>query len=249
MGKFTQLLATALFSGSVAFSSVLMSSGAKAADLYDITTWTSGTNNSTVPSLKYVGFKFSVGSDVWINSLSSWVTSSTWGGLHDIALYDVTNPTAVLVRSKTISGSQSGATPSCSYAPLDSSTPGLGGFCSIGITDYQLKSGKTYSLSSSYGYLFGGDGTYLTGLTSSQVSFASGVTYIVNTISTNFEAPPESTLSLPSNTYGNLGPNIGFGGGPTPPPASVPAPLPLIGATFAFGYSRKIRSRLAQVIR
>jgi hypothetical protein len=54
----SQILATALISGSVAFSSVLMSSGAKAANLYDISTWTSGTNNSTVPSVKYVGFKF-----------------------------------------------------------------------------------------------------------------------------------------------------------------------------------------------
>jgi hypothetical protein len=152
------------------------------------------------------------------------------------------------VRSKAISGSQGGATPNCSYTPLDPSNSGLGGFCSIGIADYQLKSGITYSLSSSYGYLFGGDGTYLAGLTSSQVSFASGVTYIVNTISTNYETPPMSTLALPSNTYGNFGPNLGFGGGPTPPP-SVPAPLPLIGATFAFGYSRKIRSRLAQVRR
>jgi len=248
MRKVSKILATALFSGSVAFSSVLRSSGAKAANLYDIITWTSGTNNSTVPSLKYIGFEFSVGTDAWINSLSSWVTSSTWTGLHNITLYDVTDPSAVLVRSKTISGSQGGATPNCSYAPLDPSTSALGGFCSIAINNYQLQSGKKYSLSSSYGGLLGGDPTYLTGLTSSQLSLASGVTYIANTISTNYETPPMSTLALPSNTYGNFGPNIGFGGGPTPPP-SVPAPLPLIGATFAFSYSRKIRSRLAQVRR
>jgi len=252
VGKFRQLLATGLISGSVACSAALAPSSAHAANLYDITSWTTGTNNSTVPSLKYIGFEFSVSSNAWINSLSSWVTSSTWTGNHEIRLYDVTNPTPVMARTISISGSQFGATPNCSYSPLNASTPGFGGFCSIGIADYELQSGKTYSLSSSYGAnLFGSiDDEYLTGLTSSQVSFASGVTFIANTISTNSETPPEDSFPLTSpNIYGNFGPNIGFGGGPTPPTSSVPAPLPLIGATFAFGYSRKIRSRMAQVIR
>ena len=35
-------------------------------------------------------------------------------------------------------------------------------------------------------------------------------------------------------------------GSPPPPPASVPGPLPLFGATAAFGWSRRLRRRTLQ---
>jgi hypothetical protein len=240
--------------GSIAGLALNASSPAKAADLYSLTGFDSGdVINVDDGSVTRAGFKFSVSTNKWINSLKVWVSSAAFTGEHQITLTDVSsNPNnASFARQTTISGTPTTGPggPNCSYTAINAGNPALGGFCSIGITDYELQTGKTYSLSSTYANIPLGGGyeftpqSYITSLNSTQAIFDSSVTFIANTY--GITTPPQDSygITAPDN-YGNFGPNIGFGGGPPAPSSSVPAPLPLLGASLAMAYSRKIRSRI-----
>jgi len=241
--KCRPLAAKAIISCSVALIAVSATSPANAVQLYEITSWANNNLTNAGDPGKYVGFKFSVTTETWINSLSSWVAGAALVGLHQVSLYDVTSGQTL---QRQIGITSSGPTP-CSYSSINSSNTSLGGFCSKPILPFMLETGRTYSLSSSYSIDDGEQ--FLSKLNSTQVAFAAGVTFIENTISANVfpENPPTGSIPTTSpDIYGNFGPNMGFGGGPTPPSSTVPAPLPLAGASFAFGFSRKMRLRLAQ---
>jgi len=221
---------------------LLNGSSVSAANIYTVNSWIPADNEVSVTGLniKYVGFKFSVSSNTWINSLSAWVGAATFTGLHVVSLFDVTTPSSPsLERGIAISGGTSaGAAKNCTYANY---------FCSIDVTDYQLVTGKTYSISASYRTFLNAQ-TYITNLTTNgqnpQVTISSVITYLGNTISTTTENPPLGTSALGDTNFGNVGPNLGLGGGPPPPSYPVPAPLPLIGAIAALAYSRRIKARI-----
>jgi hypothetical protein len=219
---------------------LLSASSVSAANIYTVNSWIPADNEVNVTGLKYVGFKFSVSSNTWIDSLSAWVGAATFTGLHTVSLFDITTPSSPsLERSITISGGlTAGADKNCTYANY---------FCSIGVNDFQLVTGKIYSLSASYRDLLNAQ-TYITNLTTTgqdpQVTVNSVFTNLGNTISTASENPPLGTSTLGETNFGNAGPNLGLGGGPLPPSSPVPAPLPLFGASAALVYSRRIKARI-----
>jgi len=94
-----------------------------------------------------------------------------------------------------------------------------------------LQPGVTYALGAQYNQPSNSDWYQL--LTKNN-SFAPWITYL-NPTETPFG---NSTLTLPNNVgqspFGIYGPNI----------ASVPGPLPILGAAAAFGYSRKLRKSI-----
>jgi len=222
------------------YLALLNASSASAANIYTVNSWIPADNEVNVTGLKYVGFNFSVTSNTWINSLSAWVGAATFTGLHTVYLYDVTTPSSPsLERSITISGGLlANSTKNCTYANY---------FCSIDISDFQLVTGNIYSLSASYRDLINAQ-TYITNLTTTgqdpQVTVNPIFTNLGNTISTASENPPLGTSALGETKFGNVGPNLGLGGGPLPPSLPVPTPLPLFGASAALVYSRRIKARI-----
>ena len=219
---------------------LLNGSAALAANIYSVNSWDEGNVSIVDPSeSKYVGFKFSVTSNTWINSLAAWVESSAFTGIHDISLWDVTDNSSPALPEifVAISGGAAPADPKdCTFVDY---------FCSKPVAAYELLTGKTYSLSASYMGAVGplSAQRFLSALTtgggSPQVTLNPVFTYIENTISDSSEDPPLDSAPIPG--FGNVGPNLGLGGGPT---SSVPAPLPLLGASAALAYSRRIKSRI-----
>jgi len=247
------LLAGPLLSASVAFGSGVSSAKADqlpaaysinvtfpSAATCDVTPTTPLCDNlfNATQNTENVGFTFTVSAPKWFNKIGAWVRDSSWAGAHNVYLYDITDSSTPEVLVSTIVSS-SPQTP-CLYQDQ---------FCYTGIQAVQLVTGKTYLAVASYSQLSYLSSEYVGGLSGTDVTFDSSISFGQNRYSeSNGQLPPLGTYDFSSyaGPYGNFGPNILFGGEPTPPASSVPAPLPLIGASIAMGYSRKLRTRIKQ---
>ena len=88
----------------------------------------------------------------------------------------------------------------------------------------------------------GASATFTQGSFSSvQTDFPEGVGTLFNN---QFVAAAGTPINVTSNSGGNLQIKT-LSVELVPPPASVPAPLPVMGAAAALGYSRKLRRRMA----
>lgn len=184
------------------------------------------------------GFTFSIqpGFQATFSKLGFWVneTAAPANYRATVSLYDLTSnggtlpppPVAQLIE-QAVGNNLDG----CTLAS---------GFCFADVpNNVTLVSGRTYLLTSTYGPFLNNNTYYLSGLVApSNVSFANNIIYGSAYFS------PLNSVSPPYN-YGVFGPNLGgLQVTAVPSGAPVPAPLPIIGATAALAYSRKIRSRI-----
>jgi len=205
--------------------------------LYGLNGGGSITNTGATPT--NAGFTFSIqpGFQATFSKLGFWVNQAADPARYraTVSLYDLTSqgstlpppPQAQLIEQAVGNNIESG----CS---LEAS------FCYANVANsVTLVSGRTYLLTSSYGTFLNDNTYYLSGLTTpTNVSFASNIIY------GNSYFDPSTTVA-PGSNYGVFGPNLGgLQVTAVPSGAPVPAPLPIIGATAALAYSRKIRSRI-----
>jgi len=214
---------------------VSLQSQAHANKLYDLN---GNPPNSTIvntgSSPEQLGFSFSLPSgatppySATFDKIGFWVNTAANPTRRraTISLYDIT---------------ASGVPPG---APLLNQTIGTGAipclmdgqFCFTTIQPQTLTSDKVYLLTSSFSNDENDNTYYADGLAApGQVRFLDNVAFL----DTWFSPNPTFTNS----GHGAFGPNLGgvvITGGPIP----VPAPLPLLGASVALAYSRRIKARI-----
>ena len=200
---------------------------------------------NTGPGFVELGFSFSLPSgatppySATFDKIGFWVNNAVNPSKRSaiISLYDITTsgpgtglPLGAPLLNLSIGNAASGAG-GPSLCTME------GQFCFTSIPQQTLDSGRTYLLTSKYSGT-DNDNTYFARnlAPGSQVAFrdniAYGDTWFFN--NANF---------TPSANHGAFGPNLGnviVTGGPTP----VPAPLPLLGASAALAYSRRIKARI-----
>lgn len=184
------------------------------------------------------GFTFSIqpGFQATFSKLGFWVneTAAPANYRATVSLYDLTSnggtlpppPVAQLIE-QAVGSNLDGCT-------LDA------GFCYADVTNsVTLVSGRTYLLTSTYGSFLNDNTYFLSGLNApANVSFANNIIY------GNAYFNPNAIVT-PASNYGVFGPNLGgLQVTAVPSGVPVPAPLPIIGATAALAYSRKIKSRI-----
>ena len=157
----------------------------------------------------------------WVNTAANPIRRRATISLYDITATGIPPGPALL--NLTIG---SGATPCL----MD------GQFCFTTIPTQTLASNKVYLLTSAFSNIDNDNTYYADGLAApSQVKFLDKVTFLDTWFS------PDTAFM--TTDHGAFGPNLGgvvITGGPIP----VPAPLPLLGATAALAYSRRIKARI-----
>lgn len=188
---------------------------------------------NTGASPEQVGFSFSLPSgttppySATFDKIGFWVNTAANPARRraTISLYDITAtgiPPGAPLLNQTIG---TGATP-CLME---------GQFCFTTIPTQTLDSNKVYLLTSSFSNVENDNTYYADDLAApSQVRFLDNITFLDTWLGDPIFA---------TSNHGAFGPNLGgvvISGGPTP----VPAPLPLLGATAALAYSRRIKARI-----
>lgn len=183
----------------------------------------------------FYGFNFTVANPQIVRALGSWVNTAVSYSI-PVRLWQL-GAGQTLLLSRNI---ESGSTPACSFEQSSVAPPGFG-FCTRATDSITLMPGITYQLTGLYAQ--SDAGSYITGILQTLVNFNSNISYLGNVLSnSSYQLPATGTFSLPAGQLGQLGPNLIL---ENPPSSSVPAPLPLFGATIGFAYSRKIRRRIA----
>lgn len=208
---------------------------AQANKLYDFPSPPSNIENTGTNTVE-IGFTFSLPPgatppfSATFNKIGFWVNAaaSPTNPNATISLYDITT-SGLAGRTPTINQLVGG------FGGLPCTMEGQ--FCYASIPQQTLVSGRTYLLSSIISVFNSNDNTYYAdSLTPpSEVVFLNNIVYGSTWFGGN-------TLS-PSYNHGAFGPNLGgvvITGGPTP----VPTPLPLLGASAALVFSRRIKARI-----
>jgi len=202
----------------------------------------------------YLGFTFSIadGFQATYDKIGVWLEDTTFADIRNtVYLYDITGITdgsagrqifaQNLVKDSTI--------PSTLCTVSDGTD--RNDFC-VGDASVQetLVANRTYALLASYKRVIFGDIVNDNLYTALNLNGAPGGNFstIPNVEFGNpYFSVDNTTFTLGSSSFSYIGPNLGgftvSSVGPTPG-ASVPAPLPMLGATAALAYSRKIKVRI-----
>jgi len=105
--------------------------------------------------------------------------------------------------------------------------------------DWSYITGETSSFWDPFGYLVNGNFTKLTNSTVKNQSGSSIFSVLQGDVFGFSQRSDDSQGSPASTTISN------FNGPTSAPPSSVPGPLPLLGAGAAWGWSRRLRQRIA----
>lgn len=200
------------------------------------------------------GFTFQIqtGYQATFTKIGFWVKDVTFNNARaTISLYDITDVSPV--------GSGPGVVLFTNQLILGDNTPGVGCSLSNGLdrndfcflsypTAPTLVAGRTYALTSGITDAFGNENTFYAKSLINPGEFLGTVSNVIwgNPYSGN----GVTYVETPGDQYGYFGANLGdFQVTAVPSPgAGVPAPLPVLGASAAFAYSRKIRARLKKSV-